>query len=111
MPPLVTFLVVTVVLALCVGYVVYPQRLTLLRRHRLAVLLLLLSGELLLAGWWRWSWTTAPIQTPFDYGTGHVAVVSENWRRHGALRQHFLPVLSTDLDLPEWVYRTEFSQE
>ena len=61
------------------------------RRHRLAALLLLLCGELLLAGWWRWSWTTAPIQTPFDYGTGHSAVVSENWRRHGALRQHFLP--------------------
>jgi hypothetical protein len=30
------------------------------------------------------------------------------WER---ARSHFLPVLSTDLDLPEWVYRTEFSQE
>jgi hypothetical protein len=82
-----------------------------IRRRSRAALLLLLSAELLLAGWWRWSWTMAPIQTPFDYGTGHVTVVSENWRRHGALGQHFLPVLSIDPDLPEWPYRGAFSQE
>src|SRR5262249_10936954 len=32
-------------------------------------------------------------------------------RRNGALRQHFLPVMSTDPDLPEWPFRTLFSQE
>lgn len=70
-----------------------------------------LAIELLVAGWWRWPWTIAPIETGFDYGSGHVAVVSENWRRNGALRQHFLPVMSTDPDLPEWPFRTLFSQE
>jgi hypothetical protein len=83
----------------------------LVRRRSRAALLVLLSVELLLAAAWRWPWTMAPIQTPFDYGTGHVAVVSENWRRHGALRQHFLPVMSIDPDLPEWPYRGPFSQE
>jgi hypothetical protein len=81
------------------------------RARSRAVLLLALATEVLVAGWWRWSWTTAPIQTPFDYGTGHVAVVSENWRRAGALRQHFLPVMSTDPNLPEWPFRTPFAQE
>lgn len=76
-----------------------------------APLLVALAIELLLAGWWRWPWTTAAIETGFDYGSGHVAVVSENWRRAGALAQHFLPVMSTDRDLPEWPYRTLFSQE
>jgi hypothetical protein len=83
----------------------------LIRRRSRAALLLVLSVELLLAAVWRWPWTAAAIQTPFDYGTGHVAVVSENWRRHGAFRQHFLPVMSIDLDLPEWPYRGAFSQE
>src|SRR5262249_8116305 len=72
---------------------------------------LLLSAELVLAGWWRWPWTRAAIETGFEYGSGHVAVVSENWRRAGALRQHFLPVMSTDRELPEWPYRTLYSQE
>ena len=81
------------------------------RRRLRALLLLALAAELLAAGLWRWSWTTAPIQTPFDYGTGHVAVVSENWRRAGAVRQHFLPVMSIDRSLPEWQYRTPFAQE
>ena len=82
-----------------------------IRRPRRAALLLLLSAELVLAGFWRLPWTLAPIQTPFDYGTGHVTVVSERWRRFGALRHHFLPVMSIDPDLPEWPYRTPGSQE
>ena len=81
------------------------------RRGKRPALLLALTVELLVAGWWRWPWTVAAIETGFDYGSGHVAVVSENWRRAGALRQHFLPVMSTDRSLPEWPYRTEFSQE
>jgi hypothetical protein len=82
-----------------------------IRRRRRVALLLLLTAELLVAGWWRRPWTLAPIQTPYDYGTGHVTVVSERWRRFGALRHHFLPVLSIDPDLPEWPYRTLDSQE
>jgi len=82
-----------------------------IRRLRLPVLLFALSGQLLLAGWYRWPVTMLPIQTPFDYGTGHVAVSSENWRRHGALRQHFMPRLSTDLQLPEWPFRTPYAQD
>src|SRR5438093_2365179 len=80
------------------------------RRHA-AALIAILCIELLLAGWWRWPWTIAPIQTAFDFGTGHVTVVSERWRRDGALHQHFLPVMSIDPELPEWPYRTAFSQE
>jgi hypothetical protein len=79
--------------------------------RRRAALLAALSIELLVAGWWRWPWTTAPIETAFDYGSGHVAVVSEHWRRVGALGEHFLPVMSIDRELPEWPYRTEFAQE
>jgi hypothetical protein len=82
-----------------------------IRRGGRPALLLALTVELLLAGWWRWPWTVAPIETGFDYGSGHVVVVSENWARAGALRQHFLPVMSTDRELPEWPFRTEFSQE
>ncbi len=89
----------------------FPAVIQLVRRRSRAALLVLLSVELLLAAAWRWPWTMAPIQTAFDYGTGHVAVVSENWRRRGALRQHFLPVMSIDPDLPEWPYRGPFSQE
>ncbi len=80
------------------------------RRHA-AALVFILCVELLLAGWWRWPWTMAPIQTAFDYGTGHATVVSERWRRSGALRQHFLPVMSIDSELPEWPYRSASSQD
>src|SRR5438552_879152 len=80
------------------------------RRHA-AALIAILCIELLLAGWWRWPWTIAPIQTAFDFGTGHATVVSERWRRTGALHEHFLPVMSIDPELPEWPYRTAFSQE
>jgi hypothetical protein len=80
------------------------------RRARTA-LIVALAAELFAAAWWRRPWTTSPIQAAFEYGSGHVAVVSENWRRAGALRQHFLPVMSIDRDLPEWPYRTPFAQE
>src|SRR5438132_6087516 len=80
------------------------------RRHA-AALISILCIELLLAGWWRWPWTIAPIQTAFDFGTGHATVISERWRRTGALHEHFLPVMSIDPELPEWPYRTAFSQE
>ncbi len=80
------------------------------RRSRAALVVVALSIELVVAGWWCWPWTATPIQTPFDYGTGHVTVVSENWRRFGALRQHFLPVMSIDPELAEWPYRGEGAQ-
>jgi len=80
------------------------------RRHAVA-LMFILCVELLVAGWWRWPWTIAPIQTAFDYGTGHAVVISEHWRRSGALREHFLPAMSIDRELPEWPYRSLFSQE
>lgn len=75
------------------------------RRRSRSALLLALFAELLIDRWWRWPYTTAPIQTAFEYGTGHVTVVSEHWRRFGAFWEQFLPVMSIDPDLIEWPYR------